>query len=280
MVANFPSPFWTYACTQAWRWLSDAAADWKIESRLNFSISLENFNLAWKMFNLDLHNLIFHSLVFWISLVFSNQRKIPWCFFVFSAVCQGFLGSEWVKFLGVLGGSPWFLPKDQGTEDPGTPIENTGLVGSSLEIFNLAWEFQSRRAILRIFNLWALGDSRGTTLCEALREICLSSTSFSGALAWGLHWKGFNHIHVQTKGGYQIFSVPETCEFTKPPGSYEFCGFPFRKNQERASKIGSILGGDQGLVNTCSAAVGRAINWTGRTLNSSYYNYSFNRAKT
>ena len=28
--------------------------------------------------------------------------------------------------------------------------------------------------------------------------------------------------------------------FTKPPGSYEFCGFSFRKNQERASKFGSI----------------------------------------
>ena len=62
----------------------------------------------------------------------------------------------------------------------------------------------------------------------------------------------------------------ETSEFTKPPGSCEFCGFPFRKNQERASKFGSILGRDRGLVNNCSAAAGRAPNWTGRALNSSY----------
>ena len=39
---------------------------------------------------------------------------------------------------------------------------------------------------------------------------------------------------------------------------------------ERASKFGSILGRDRGLVNNCSAAAGRAPNWTGRTLNHSY----------
>ena len=33
----------------------------------------------------------------------------------------------------------------------------------------------------------------------------------------------------------------------------------------------SILGRDRGLVNNCSAAVGRAPNWTGRALNSSYF---------
>ena len=60
-------------------------------------------------------------------------------------------------------------------------------------------------------------------------------------------------------------------EFTKPPGSCEFCGFSFRKNQERASKFGSILGRGQGLVNNCSAAAGRAPNWTGHTLNNFYF---------
>ena len=49
-----------------------------------------------------------------------------------------------------------------------------------------------------------------------------------------------------------------------------FVAFHFRKNQERASKFGSILGRDRGLVDNCLVAAGRAPNWTGRTLNSSY----------
>ena len=56
-----------------------------------------------------------------------------------------------------------------------------------------------------------------------------------------------------------------------PPGSYEFCGSSYRKNQERASKFGSVFGRDRGLVNNCSAAAGRASNWTGHALNSSYF---------
>ena len=74
---------------------------------------------------------------------------------------------------------------------------------------------------------------------------------------------------MSKKGGLLIFGVPETSEFTKPPGWYEFYGFSFRNNQERASKFGSILGRDQGLVNNCSAAARRAPNWTAHTLNSS-----------
>ena len=31
-------------------------------------------------------------------------------------------------------------------------------MGGSFEIFNLAWKSQSRRAILKFLNLWALGD--------------------------------------------------------------------------------------------------------------------------
>ena len=57
---------------------------------------------------------------------------------------------------------------------------------------------------------------------------------------------------VQTKGVYWMFGVPETSEFTKPRGSYEFCGFSLRKNQERASKFGSILGRHRRLVNNPS----------------------------
>ena len=52
-------------------------------------------------------------------------------------------------------------------------------------------------------------------------------------------------------------------------GSYEFCGFSFRWNGGGASKLGSILGRDRGLVNNCLAAAGGALNWAGRALNSS-----------
>ena len=51
-------------------------------------------------------------------------------------------------------------------------------------------------------------------------------------------------------------------------GSYEFCGFSFRKNQERASKFGSVFGPRPGF--SSSAAAERAPNWNGRALNNSY----------
>ena len=63
------------------------------------------------------------------------------------------------------------------------------------------------------------------------------------------------------KGIYIIFGVPETSEFTKPPASYEFYGFSFRKSQERASKFGSILGRDQGLL-FGSSGDGTELDWT------------------
>ena len=42
------------------------------------------------------------------------------------------------------------------------------------------------------------------------------------------------------RGFTKFFCVPETSEFTKPPGSYEFCGFSFRKNnrKEPRSSVG------------------------------------------
>ena len=43
------------------------------------------------------------------------------------------------------------------------PHKNRGLVGGSLEIFDLAWKFQSGRAILNFSNLWAL---RVSVACE------------------------------------------------------------------------------------------------------------------
>ena len=81
---------------------------------------------------------------------------------------------------------------------------------------------------------------------------------------------------------YAVFSSLKQRGFTKfsvflkrvsllnPRACTNFVGFSFRKNQERASKFGSISGRDQGLVNNCSAAARRAPNWTGCALNSSY----------
>ena len=81
--------------------------------------------------------------------------------------------------------------------------------------------------------------------------------------------KVFKPRPCPNRGGLLNFRC-KTSEFTKPLGSYEFCGFSFRKSQERASKFGSILGHDWGLINNCSAIAGGAPNWTGRNLNNSY----------
>ena len=46
------------------------------------------------------------------------------------------------------------------------PYRNRGLVGGSIEIFNVAWKFQSRRAILNFFNLWALRETQPPLLLK------------------------------------------------------------------------------------------------------------------
>ena len=56
--------------------------------------------------------------------------------------------------------------------------------------------------------------------------------------------------------------VPETSEFTKPPGSFEFVAFLLERATGKSLEFGSILGRDRGLVNNCSAAAGKAPNWT------------------
>ena len=73
--------------------------------------------------------------------------------------------------------------------------------------------------------------------------------------------------------GFTKFSVfLKRGSLLNPRVRASFVAFSFRKNQERASKFGSILGRDRSLVNNCSAAAGRApnSNWSGRALNSSY----------
>ena len=73
------------------------------------------------------------------------------------------------------------------------------------------------------------------------------------------------------KRGFTKFSVfLKRVSLLNTPVRTNFVAFP-RKNQERASKFGSILGRDRVLVNNCSAAAGRAPNWTRRALNSSNY---------
>ena len=62
---------------------------------------------------------------------------------------------------------------------------------------------------------------------------------------------------MSKKGVYEIFGVPE------PPGSNEFCGFSFRTRKEPRSSV-RFWAATGGLVNSCSAAAGRAPNWTGR----------------
>ena len=82
----------------------------------------------------------------------------------------------------------------------------------------------------------------------------------------GMTQKCFNHVYVQ-KRGFTKFSVfLKRASLLNPRFRTNFVVFSYRKNQERASKFGSILGRDRGLVNNCSAAAGRAPNWTGHTL--------------
>ena len=83
--------------------------------------------------------------------------------------------------------------------------------------------------------------------------------------------KCFNHVHVQ-KGGFTKFSVfLKRVSLLNLRVRTNFVAFPLERTTGKSLvKFGSILGCDRGLVNNCSAAVGRAPNWTGRALNSSY----------
>ena len=70
--------------------------------------------------------------------------------------------------------------------------------------------------------------------------------------------------------GFTKFSVfLKRVSLLNPRVRTNFVAFPLERTKERASKFGSILGGDRSLVN-CSAAARRAPSWTGRTLNNSY----------
>ena len=88
-------------------------------------------------------------------------------------------------------------------------IKKRVLVGGSLEMFNLAWKFQSRRAILKIFNLWAL---RGV---------------YDNLLAWPpLQSLAVNFFFfVQILGGEKLLEFVEKCRwniFKRPERGYKF----------------------------------------------------------
>ena len=90
----------------------------------------------------------------------------------------------------------------------------------------------------------------------SMKEFCDTIASIESALT----------TSMSKKRGFTKFSV-----FPNPRVRTNFVGlFLLKEQQEGASKFGSILGRDPGLVNSCCAAVGRAPNWTGRALNSSY----------
>ena len=64
--------------------------------------------------------------------------------------------------------------------------KNRGLVGGSLDNFNLDWKFQSRRAILNFFNLWALREiGQKYTKISKIQSFVVFLEYFC-ALFWGL----------------------------------------------------------------------------------------------
>ena len=71
------------------------------------------------------------------------------------------------------------------------PHKNRALLCGSLEIFNLAWKFQSRRVILNLFNLWALRVKHFPKPCETKARF-LSPTHISLLVVRNWSWKWLN----------------------------------------------------------------------------------------
>ena len=85
--------------------------------------------------------------------------------------------------------------------------------------------------------------------------------------------KCFNHVHVRTNGVYLIFGVPETSDFTKPPASYEFCGFCLERTRKE-SRIRFDFGPRPGFSRQLfgSSREGTELDWTCFNSNSSHSN--------
>ena len=97
-------------------------------------------------------------------------------------------------------------------------------------VYTFSWGNSYGPMVLKVFLKFPLhwhwsmdGSSQNFTV---LTEMCtkVGSVSFlQSALA----------MSMSKKGGLLNFSAPETSEFTKPLGSYEFCGVSFRKNNRK-----------------------------------------------
>ena len=71
---------------------------------------------------------------------------------------------------------------------------------------------------------------------------------------------------------YYVFRCSSNEWVYEPPEFVQILWLLLQMEPGIASKFGSILGRDRGLVNNCSAAAGRAPHWNGRT--NSSYNFS------
>ena len=111
------------------------------------------------------------------------------------------------------------------------PTKERSVVGGSLEIFNLASKFQSRRAILKCFNLCALSEAidhralyRILVSCLFSRGLRHYSTIIARLRLWrGLGWGGWvmlpargceiGHSLSHTPRAQRLKNIPD-----RPPG--------------------------------------------------------------
>ena len=107
-----------------------------------------------------------------------------------------------------------------------------------------------------------LGICSCKTSREKRREICHEKFwALSSFVSWGKRTaKLYQRFHGIFHGNFhpQFQEKISRQHFCNPCTDENFVAF--RKNQERASKSGSILGRKRGLVNNCSAAPSRAPN--------------------
>ena len=97
-----------------------------------------------------------------------------------------------------------------------------------------------------------------------------------------LNWKCFSHVHVQKRGFTEFLVFLKRVSLLNPWVRTNFVAFPIERTWSRKEPRNSVRfwvffwGRDQGLVDNCSAAAGRAPNWNGRSLNSSCTRISVN----
>ena len=112
------------------------------------------------------------------------------------------------------------------------PTKNRGLLGGSLEIFNLDWKFQSRRAILKFFNLWALRDG-------------FSANRFA--------------LRIAGPSKSNLFFTPCFCRPPQDEISGNMSGLAL---QNFGSNFGPSSWATQGRKSLCAASAGCAKRWS------------------